>query len=109
MIISKILVLSTAHMRQSTDVLLNEMSSRKESDIENHELPRFIKKTEAHHYGHVFFLQGDNDIEELKEELEIAKMCDLLPVFKYALKNDCSFIDFDRDAEIIEGLPQYKW
>lgn len=111
---AKVLELSTAHMRSSTDTLLTEYETRKEQKNGMEEIavtytfPRYIK-VEAHHYGYIFFVSSELDKEQLEKDLEEYGMIELLPVFLYAVANGCSLINFDRDAETVETLSKFDW
>lgn len=105
MAIEKVLTLSTAHMHPDTDCILNEL---KEGDSLKDLLPRYIK-TNAHEYGWLFFISL-----ELKETINTKdfvnkKLTDLASVFLYAVDQGCIYVNFDRDADIIDDLIQYDW
>lgn len=63
-----------------------------------------------HEYGWIIFLGHPEQVEEFSTAAKRAGMskafCD---VIKYALKRKCSLIQFDRDADIIPGLPTFEW
>lgn len=82
--IEKTLVLSTTHMPEDD--------------------PDFGEsRVTEHDYGWIVFLQTDNDLL-LEESPEW-----LVPVIEFALENDCSMINFDRDGITVEDLPTWEW
>lgn len=111
MAIEKILVLSTAHIRQQTDTLLTYMATdREEQDTTGDDfIPRYIKY-KTHHYGYIIFLYHEyEDLEGLHAELKKADLAELIPIIKYALKRNCYTINIDRDADIIKALATFEW
>lgn len=60
----------------------------------------------SYHYDEGVFISvpEDNDAE-----LFIQLPRDLRNLLKYAWKHDIKLIRLDRDAEVVEGLPIYKW
>ena len=103
----KYLDLSTSHMRKETDELLRswflESINRDTGDVKDDHKNAItsIRHVSSHHYGHIFFLG------------EYAPNCDEAPelkgVFELALKLDCSMVNFDADAPVLENLPTFEW
>jgi hypothetical protein len=101
--IQKVLVLSTAHIQASTDIFLSEVNPMIELKI-----PRFVK-TIKHHYGYIMFLSPEMNFEELEQYLAKNDIGELLPIIKYAVKNNCFMLNFDRDAEEMKTFKTFKW
>lgn len=91
--IHKTLVLSTAHMT-----------------LEDSEIIPF-----AHNVGLVVY-----ELEEYgwliyvnPEMLDIARLNDFSDAFKQAIKlaqdNECAYLRFDRDANVVDELPSFDW
>lgn len=64
--------------------------------------PTFHKiRVEKHKHGYMLFLKTfDNEAQWIPW---------LKPIVELALKNACSYIDFDKSAPVIEGLPTPEW
>ncbi len=102
--INKFLELSTAHMKQKTDSILTKMNNPEPAV----EMPRFVKVT-GHHYGYILFLSNEIDFDQLKQELLDKNISELLPIIRYAIKNKCYLILFDRDAEEMPMFSTFDW
>lgn len=89
MCIEKALVLSTAHITLAINNAL-EAGIVLPFRVQNHE------------YGFIFFLTE----ESLHEDNPLPE---LIPIISYAIKNGCTMINLDRDADIVEELPTYEW
>lgn len=87
--VRKFLTLSTAHVTDDTRRILDET---KVSDW-----PVFGFRGA---YGWVVYAHDESDWEIPQ---------DLWGVCEYARKNDCDYIMFDADADIIDDLPHYEW
>ena len=95
----RLLDLSTAHLNEPEMALL---SSQTDSPWESSELPRVV----PHHYGalvHVTTADADDD-----ERLRTLSP-NLLGCIERARRLDCSWINFDRDADTEPGLPVFDW
>ena len=56
-------------------------------------------RVQPHEYGWIVFVSPDN--EEVPEWLQ--------PAHSYAVEHDCILINFDRDGDVDEALPQWDW
>ena len=111
--ISKVLVLSTGHLRRKTRDLLDDAYTA-DRLLDLHQiagrrrcidLPIFYPKGD---YGWFVNVPGDC----MDEELEVHLRCyvlDLLDCIKYAESLGCDWIMFDRDAGFVADLPDYVW
>jgi hypothetical protein len=90
--IEKALVLSTAHISEST---------RQKFD-RNEKMPF---RYEHHEYGWILFATTTYE-DELDRWSEIP---DLLAIMKLANKNHCTLINLDADADEAEGLETFEW
>ena len=88
--IAHLLTLSTAHISEETAKLW-ETRGNKNSDI--------VAKTEC---GYFMYAYDDlNDTIGLPKE--VVKVCD------YAVKEGATYILFDRDGDLVEGLEKFDW
>jgi hypothetical protein len=106
--IENTLVLSTAHITLQTNDLLNQMKPddfEKDLHDEEEKMPfRFV----PHHYGYIIFLSDSAKTEEFMQRV-LERSVDLGMVIDYAVKKECTMINFDRDADTTSDLPTYKW
>lgn len=109
--IERVLVLSTAHISKETDIRLREIGNGEFQTFGKNELDmevpfRFITN---HQYGHIIFCSPQT-LEEVRKEINFKVMLELYDIIEYALKNDCTMINIDADAEIINAeLRTFKW
>ena len=83
------LVLSTGHLPQQVMQVLENESAK------NSHLTRNI----AHEYGAIIYT----------EEPREGTPPELITVIQYAKSVGCLWINFDRDADTIDGLPTWSW
>lgn len=88
--VTKMLELSTAHIKESTNQWLEYQSN----------IVTFCKKG----YGWFIFVP-DDEIEEYLDGVPE----DLKDIIKYAVMKKCNWICLDSDADTIEQLTQYDW
>jgi hypothetical protein len=104
--IEKTLVLSTAHIQQSTSGFLTEIGNN-----ENDEVPfRFVD----HQYGYIIFVSssilGKDNISDAAEYAQLLEnFPDLYNLIRYAAENGCTMINLDRDGDTIDDLPTFEW
>lgn len=90
--ISKMLTLSTAHIKKSTADFLN--------DSDGTGLISYMKKE----FGWFIYLNTEY-IKEIASSIPE----DLERVIKFAQDNDCLWLCLDRDGNLIKELPAYEW
>lgn len=101
--INKLLTLSTCHISKEDSELLEIIPSK------------FDSKIGITQYGFFIWAGNEHDIENTKRYY--AKLCDfglsesLIKVLLLAIKNDCTYVYFDRDAPSIYdyNLDIYEW
>jgi hypothetical protein len=95
--ITKMLVLSTSHITAETAQLLEDRE-RAAIDTTSDRLPVFYSKSE---YGWFVYVSEDAEDQGYPS--------DMVEVLRYARSNDCGWLMFDCDADVIEDLPAYEW
>ena len=98
MSIRKFLDLSTGHLPKEDRLLI---------DLHRPNLPFRVVNNE---YGWSMWLMEPDVMDDVIEELENKfKLTDALGhVLRYAIKYDCAMVNFDRDAERIDGLGYFE-
>lgn len=87
--ISKMLTISTAHIRKETPELLDDGI-------------RYLIVYKKDEYGWFIFVPSyENNVSKA--------MPDLHRLLVFAKDMDCEWLCLDRDGEILEYLPIYKW
>ena len=95
--IRNILVISTAHLSESTARHFDKATG---SDLSAVGQPIS--------YG--YFMIAVENFEEMTEiDPELSEMPELEAISNYALENDCFMIRFDCDAEEIDSLETFDW
>jgi hypothetical protein len=61
----------------------------------------------AHAYGYILFFSDEWELEH--ESLADKSYYELEAVIRRALQLGCTMINFDRDAEEVEGLTTFEW
>ena len=90
--ISKMLTLSTAHIKRTTADWLDSIQN---------EIVVYPKDE----YGWFIYLST-----EMFEEINLMIVpYDLIVCIQFALDNDCLWLCLDRDGEIVDELDQYNW
>ena len=102
--ISKMLTLSTAHLRPCTREALTESSLCDMVNSALDWLPVYSKSNGGEEYGWFAYINDIDEpqIRELRDSYE-----DLYDCIRFAQKHDCEIICFDRDAEELPDLPTY--
>ena len=91
--VQKLLDLSTSHVSNATRELLES----------EYKLPvRYVK----HEHGWLFFLSS---IDKYINEQEFDAVPELRALMTEAVKRGCSYINFDSDADILEGFETFDW
>lgn len=101
--VEKVLSLSTAHISSETNELLDQLGYVNDSEP-NPLSFRFV----PHHYGFIIFMRSELKEEEDRKRIE-DDAPELLPIMDYAIKNNCSMIDIDRDADIMLEFKTFDW
>lgn len=88
--IEKALTLSTCHIPLHIS----------ESPGLNLEWDGYEIRVTAHEYGWILFLctEDDRDTPDW-----------LSPIFKYAVENDVTYLNFDRDGQVYDQFHDYNW
>lgn len=88
--ISKMLTLSTAHLKPETrDFLIFESIKA-----------YYGLSVYSNEYGFFVYVDTDNDSKNIP--------CDLSDCLQLAKENDCEWIKFDRDEILLDKLPVYE-
>lgn len=101
--ISRYLDLSTGHLPQAEMVALR---NARDSEINPDQLPARVI---PHAYGAWVNVQIDDPHEQDNAFAEHGQLPNLLKVVQFARAHDCTWVNFDRDAAIIDELPSWEW
>lgn len=98
--ITKMLTISTAHIRKETTKFIDKV-------CKNNDLSRLIIYDKTAHYDgcteqYGWFIYCNVDLEDL----DVPE--DLLKLIKFTKNNNCDWLCLDRDAEIVDGLDFYE-
>ena len=91
--ISKMLTLSTGHIKKTSADLLDYFA-----DEDDAIFPTTYKKK-----GYGWFILIPDDIDEYALPYDLSK------VLEFAKRHSCDWLCLDRDGQEIEFLPQYAW
>ena len=99
--ISKMLTVSTAHIRKETAEFIENVC------IDN-TLSKLIVYDKTAHYNdcseeYGWFIYCNVNLPDLKVPT------DLLKLIKFTKSSGCDWLCLDRDAEIVDGLDFYEW
>ncbi|MNW32236.1 hypothetical protein D3C74_91760 [compost metagenome] len=92
--IFKVAELSTAHIKQRTDVFLRSIANKSND---------YSLAVNALDYGYLI----GTDVEHLVNVQGIPK--ELLNILRIANQEDYSWVIFDRDTDLCEELPTWEW
>ena len=99
----KVMDVSTGNLPLSDRVLLGKFN-------EKNALIEAPVRVVDHSYG--YFVNVQDEPDELPEELEVIKRARLsehfIAIYKLAIENKCIWINFDVDAEYVEGLEAFE-
>ena len=98
--ISKILTISTAHIKQETGELLHNNNEA------NCKLPVYYKKDE---YGCFVFCNKDYMKDAIQDQSYEEIPQDLWRCMVLARIFDCDYLCLDCDGTIVDGLQTYEW
>lgn len=90
MSIEPMLVLSTSHLPK---LQMDDLARLSREEVH-------VTRSIPHEYGVIIFVS---------ETVYSARTKELQAVTDYAQKIGCSWINFDRDADTIDGLPTWEW
>jgi hypothetical protein len=115
MSIEKMMCLSTGHVSYETSVTIGTALIEEKMDYNERDegLPEWwnnLPVYEHGEYGWLICIAGDC-VEHLKADAEAFETfpADLLTVMEHATANGCDWLLLDRDAELIDDLPQFDW
>lgn len=95
--ITKVLNLSTTHITKNTAEKLDKC-------VLNNDYIPLCSVYEKGEYGWYVYIDDTDDPNLIPDEL-----CDIRDCIIFALKHDITCICFDRDADMVIGLPVYNW
>lgn len=93
----KMLVLSTAHIRQETDTNFRLMTD----DVPSIFYPKVFQNEGVEYGWFIPLIEGDEWSHTVSD--------DLVAIRKLAEEQGCTWIMLDRDGETTEELPTYDW
>jgi hypothetical protein len=97
---------STAHITQDDDTRLRAWAALEPEDSKGSAPSRTI----GHAYGYFVHVALDETAEEHDSDAREAGMSDgFFALMKYARQHGCCWINLDRDADQIDGLPTFNW
>lgn len=102
MIIRKLLDISTAHIKPTTAVLLNNMAAP--SGYAWNKDPGGIIVYDKGEYGWFVYLDFDGIDDEIEHHGNERIPQDLLDCIKLARDNDCDMLCLDGDSEVLTGV-----
>ena len=95
---------STAHLTEQDNRMLSQ--SVEDRDVINMVVP-LVREYE---YGHWVWVPDAEDIEFYAQSYTSYGLSEtFVDVLRYARKNNCDWVNFDRDAEPCEDLPTHDW
>lgn len=105
--ITKMLILSTAHISKSTAgrMTIEGAGTLQKAEETNIGVVVYNKGE----YGWLIPIVADELQEGEKFNHESETPEDLAAVLRFAIEHDCTWVMFDRDAEVVESLPKYDW
>lgn len=108
--IVKMLELSTANIKKETDEWLTEEWLISEFSDVAPSLNVFSKGEGQDQTGWFIIVPERNEWAKNPDEFENENVPkDLVDVINFALSKNCTWILFDRDADIIKELPKFNW
>jgi hypothetical protein len=112
MSIEKMMCLSTAHITEKTAEEFNlglAMLAIEDPNEREHDVSEWMSHLTVYphgDYGWLICIAGDIAMDE---EFRQAGPAELLAVIAYADDNGCEWVLLDRDADLIDELPNFDW
>ena len=101
--ISQYLDISTGHLPEQEMMLLNDAT---DSEHEPTSLPTRVV---PHAYGAWVWVQFDDAHEQDAAFDDDGRLPNLLRMVRFARSHQCHWINFDRDAVVVDELPSWEW